>query len=64
MSKSSTFPPFVEKSLAKVLVKSVSATFQDPQKRREFEAWYEKTYGKKYVWKKGSRLNDTQPQTL
>ncbi len=64
MSKSSTFPPFVEKSLAKVLSKSVSAAFQDPQNRREFEAWYEKTYGKKYVWKKGSISNEPQPQTL
>ena len=64
MSMASVFTPFTKRSLGKALSKSVSTTLEDPAKRREFEVWYEKTYGKKYVWKKGSRLNDTQPQTL
>lgn len=64
MSKASVFTPFTKRSLGKALSKSVSTTLEDPAKRREFEVWYEKTYGKKYVWKKGSISNEPQPQTL
>lgn len=51
-------------SLGRILARTVSHYFEDKEHRREFEAWYEETYGKKYVWKKGRRNNDTQPQTL
>ena len=55
---------WTQNSLGRTLARTVSRYLQSAEHRREFEAWYEKTYGKKYVWKKGSRLNDTQPQTL
>jgi len=63
MSKAQLMSP-TRNSLGRILARTVSQYFEDKEHRREFEAWYEKTYGKKYVWKKGSRLNDTQPQTL
>lgn len=52
MSTASVLTPFTKRSLGKVLSKSVSTALEDPVKRREFEVWYEKTYGKKYIWKK------------
>ena len=59
MSQVSVITPFAKRSLGKVLVQSVSAALQHPEHRREFEAWDEKTYGKKYTWKKGSGNNET-----
>ena len=64
MSTVSIITPFAKRLLGKALSKSVSTTLENPVKCREFEVWYEKTYGKKYVWKKGSIRNESQPQTL
>ena len=63
MSKAQLMSP-TRNSLGRILARTVSQYFEDTEHRREFEAWYEKTYGKQYVWKKGCRNNDTQPQTL
>lgn len=41
-------------SIGKTLARTVSRYLQNKEHRREFEVWYEKTYGKKYVWKKRS----------
>ncbi len=51
------------RSLSKLLARIVSKEFESEDKRKEFEQWYEKTYGRKYVWKKGSEINATKPQT-
>lgn len=38
-------------SLGLSLFRRVESYFQDKQHRREFEAWFQKKYGKPYVWK-------------
>ncbi len=55
---------WTQNSLGRILARTVSRHLQSAEHRREFEIWYEKTYGKKYVWKKGSISNEPQPQTL
>ena len=50
-------------SLGRILAKKVSRYLEDKEHRREFELWYEKTYGKKYVWKKGSDLPNGNTKT-
>lgn len=39
--------------LTATLVSCVRNYFQDEQHRKDFEAWYEKKYGTKYVWTQG-----------
>ena len=34
-----------------LLAQRVRCFFTDEEHRRQFEAWYEKRYGKKYIWK-------------
>lgn len=50
---------WTQNSLGRLLARKVSRYLQSAEHRREFEAWYEKTYGKKYTWKKGSGNNET-----
>ncbi len=50
---------WTQNSLGRLLARTVSRYLQSAEHRREFEAWYEKTYGKKYTWKKGSGNNET-----
>lgn len=38
------------KALASGVAERVSKYFQDPQHRKEFEAWYLERYGKPYKW--------------
>ncbi len=40
------------KAVSLLLAQRVREFFVDEQHRREFEAWYEKRYGKKYEWKR------------
>lgn len=50
----SAFRPEAKNQAAAVghsLCGRVKAFFQDKEHRRDFEAWYKKTYGKPYVWK-------------
>lgn len=55
---------WTQNSLGRILARTVSQHLQSEEHRREFEVWYEKTYGKKYIWKKGSISNEPQSQTL
>ena len=50
---------WTQNSLGRLLARTVSRYLQSAEHRREFEAWYEQTYGKKYTWKKGSGNNET-----
>lgn len=59
-----TLPNWTANSLGRMLAKKVSRYLEIEEHRREFEEWYEKTYGKKYVWKKGSEINATKPQAI
>ena len=42
---------WTQNSLSHILARTVSQHLQSAEHRREFEIWYEMTYGKKYVWK-------------
>ena len=39
------------KALGMTLIENVREYFKDEQHRAEFAEWYEKEYGKPYVWK-------------
>ena len=41
----------VMKEIARLAYKHCREYLKDPAHMREFEAWYFKRYGKKYVWK-------------
>lgn len=53
---------WTRENLGHTLSHIVSKYLQDSEHRREFETWYEKTYGKKYIWKKGSVSNELRTQ--
>lgn len=44
--------------LSRILAQTVIKYFDDAEHRRDFEIWYEKTYGKKYVWKTKDKQSD------
>lgn len=39
------------KALSLLIARNVREFFKDEQHRAEFEQWYERRYGKKYVWR-------------
>lgn len=39
--------------LGRVLARIIMKEFEHENRRKDFEQWYRKTYGKDYVWKKG-----------
>ena len=50
----SVFEPAVRPqavSLSAALYRTVKEFFQDEQHRKDFEVWYEATYGEPYQWK-------------
>ena len=50
----SVFEPAVRTqavSLSATLYRTVKEFFQDEQHRKDFEVWYEATYGEPYQWK-------------
>lgn len=51
---STSLTKWTQDSMGKVLAKTVARCLSNEDNRRDFELWYEKTYGKKYIWKKES----------
>lgn len=40
-----------KKPVGSILMKKVEDYFKDQERRRQFEGWYKKKYGKDYKWK-------------
>lgn len=40
-----------KKPVGSILMKKVEDYFKDQERRRQFEEWYKKKYGKDYKWK-------------
>lgn len=36
---------------SRLMIDGLREYLNNPEHRKEFEAWYEKTYGKKYDWR-------------
>ena len=46
------FDSNVKVCLGRLLYRTISDAFRNPEVRKEFEAWYLENYGEPYVWKK------------
>ena len=44
-------PDAVTRCAVRYLVEAIYEEFANPEQRKNFEAWYQKRYGKPYVWR-------------